>query len=56
MKKDISNQKQRIKKICESTYVKCGIVQHQTVKKNFYNSMPRKITDLITAKGGVTKC
>ena len=56
MKKDISNQKQCIKKICGSKYVKCGIVYHQMFRENFYNPKPRKIADLITAKGGATKC
>ena len=49
---EISNQKPCKKKICESEYVKRGIVYHRTFWKNFYNPMPRKIADRIKAKGG----
>ena len=52
---EISNQKPCKKKICGSKSVKRGIVQHRTFWKNFYNPMPRKIADLIQAKGGATK-
>ena len=56
MKKEIVYQKPCKKKICGSEYVKRGcIVQHRTFWKYFYNSMPRKIADLIKAKEGATK-
>ena len=50
MKKEISNQNQCKRKICRSEYVKRGIVLHETFWKSFYNSMLRKIADLIKAK------
>ena len=50
MKKEISNQNQCKRKICRSEYVKRGIVLHGTFWKSFYNSMLRKIADLIKAK------
>ena len=48
---EIGNQKNR----CGRKYVNRGIMQHRTVWKNFYNSLPRKIADLIKAKWVATK-
>ena len=55
-KKEIGNLKLcKKKKICGSGYVKLDKVQHHKSWKKFYNSMPRRIADLIKAKGDATK-